>query len=347
MKNLVEKLLSLSKNERGSVIVLVALSMTGMLGFVALVLDVGMMYEMRHQLQNGVDGAALAGAWELPSSPAAAIAKAREYATYNGISDAEITSVNVMSLFNTNDAVEIRAERALSLGFARVLGIDTARVEASATAIAAQVQPKALWPILLPVSDQGTAYTVLTMGPPGHEGAPRSVRATDYPPWGGNPDYIYDFTYGWDDVTGAMPTYSPPNSYSWWLDVKPGNMVNPTEDAIDYLTLMSATYDPPSCILADPYNYDPDNPPAGFIPSVECYRIRYLPLVSDASWQAAVGRSQPVEITSFVPFYLIDYTNAPKGVIEIRGVFLRDAKAIGKTIIGAPLQGLISARLWR
>ncbi|MFH1484960.1 MAG: pilus assembly protein TadG-related protein [Chloroflexota bacterium] len=340
------KTLDLFEGDNGAVVVLVALASVTLMGFVATVLDVGMMYDTRHQLQKGVDGAALAGGWELPQSPDTAATKAREYAVLNGIMEDEISSVSIVSLFNPNDGLEIRAQRTVGLTFARTLGLNTAVVEASATAIVAQIQPEGMLPLGLPEAGVGDGYSVLKLGAPGMEGAPGSFRAIDFPPTGGAADYEHDIKYGWDNW-GVMPPYNPPAPYSWWVSPKTGNMVGPTKDAVDFRLSMSAMYDPPSCILADPYGYDPDNPPPGFSPHIEGWRIGYVPIVSDESWEAAVGKSQPVEIIGFAAFYLIGYTNAPGGHIEVHGVFLKTAKGVGTTIVGAPLEGLIGARLWR
>ncbi len=53
---------SFIKNEKGSIIVLVAISMTVLLGFSALAVDYGSMTNQRSLLQNAADAAALAGA---------------------------------------------------------------------------------------------------------------------------------------------------------------------------------------------------------------------------------------------------------------------------------------------
>lgn len=51
----------LRKNEEGQVLVFVAMLMFALLGFSALVIDVGYFYVEKNQLQNAVDAAALAG----------------------------------------------------------------------------------------------------------------------------------------------------------------------------------------------------------------------------------------------------------------------------------------------
>jgi len=50
---------------RGQVIVMVAVSLTALGGFMALAIDVGMLYETKAELQRTADAAALAAAWDL------------------------------------------------------------------------------------------------------------------------------------------------------------------------------------------------------------------------------------------------------------------------------------------
>jgi hypothetical protein len=66
-------------DQEGQVAIVVALMLTVMLGFGALVVDVGLNWASRTQLQSAADAAALAGAAELPGRPDEALAKATEY----------------------------------------------------------------------------------------------------------------------------------------------------------------------------------------------------------------------------------------------------------------------------
>jgi Putative Flp pilus-assembly TadE/G-like len=69
----------LRPGEEGQVAIVVALMLTVMLGLGALVVDVGLNWTARTQLQSAADAAALAGAAELPGQPDEALAKATEY----------------------------------------------------------------------------------------------------------------------------------------------------------------------------------------------------------------------------------------------------------------------------
>ena len=83
-------------DQRGQSLVLVVISLTVLLGMAALVLDLGLGWYAKRQLQASVDAAALAGAQELPSS-ANAVARAHEYILKNptrgvdGLQDTTIT----------------------------------------------------------------------------------------------------------------------------------------------------------------------------------------------------------------------------------------------------------------
>ena len=66
-------------DQRGQVAIVVALMLTVMLAFGALVVDVGLNWASRTELQSAADAAALAGAAELPGQPDEAMAEVRQY----------------------------------------------------------------------------------------------------------------------------------------------------------------------------------------------------------------------------------------------------------------------------
>jgi Flp pilus assembly protein TadG len=60
-------------DQRGQVAIVVALMLVVLLGFAALVVDVGLNWAARTQAQSAADAAALAGVIALPSDPTAAV----------------------------------------------------------------------------------------------------------------------------------------------------------------------------------------------------------------------------------------------------------------------------------
>jgi Flp pilus assembly protein TadG len=127
-------------DQRGQSLVLVVISLTVLLGMAALVLDLGLGWYAKRQLQASVDSAALAGAQELPSS-ANAIARAHEYMLKNptrgidGVADTTITKciASAPGCAPVN-AVQVTAHGTADTAFARVFGINSMNIGAKATA---------------------------------------------------------------------------------------------------------------------------------------------------------------------------------------------------------------------
>jgi Flp pilus assembly protein TadG len=138
------------RDETGQVFVLAAIVMVVMIGMVGFAVDVGHAYLVQRQLQAGVDAAALAGAQELPDS-AAVTAAANAYSpsptqknalTQNDNAATTVTlkcvttAPGCSSAFNTHNAVQVDGVSNVRTYFARVLGIDSLTVHATATACA-------------------------------------------------------------------------------------------------------------------------------------------------------------------------------------------------------------------
>ena len=89
------------KKERGAILYVVAASLVVLLGFAGLAIDLGMLYNVKTDLQNATDAAALAGAWQLNGAPSginnavtSAINAANKYYFNNnpvGVVDADVT----------------------------------------------------------------------------------------------------------------------------------------------------------------------------------------------------------------------------------------------------------------
>ncbi len=121
------------RDEKGTALVLVALALVGLLGCVALVTDVGLLYSHRARLVNAADAAALAGVQELPDCPDAARAVARDYAEANGVPPDQLE----IEVAADNSSLTVKPRRSVQLFFARVLGISSQEVKAAATAAVA------------------------------------------------------------------------------------------------------------------------------------------------------------------------------------------------------------------
>jgi len=124
---------SVWQQEFGQGLVLGALAMVVILGFTAMAIDVGIFLHERRDLQNAADAAALAGAAELPESPAEAEAKVHEWAAKNGIDIAggELDLMEITTTYVTNDTVRVRVTRETPFVFGRVLGFTSETMHAT------------------------------------------------------------------------------------------------------------------------------------------------------------------------------------------------------------------------
>ena len=121
------------KDQDGQAVVLMAISLTVLMGMAALVLDVGLWMRSDRRLQQTADAAALAGAQMLPTDPAGAKALALSYANQNG-GDVLAADIVVSTTYTSNDTISVDAAKNEPGIFSKVLGINSARVEASAKA---------------------------------------------------------------------------------------------------------------------------------------------------------------------------------------------------------------------
>ncbi|MFF0989901.1 pilus assembly protein TadG-related protein [Kocuria nitroreducens] len=143
-------------NERGAVAVLTALSMVVLLGFVALAVDVGLLYAERAELQSGADAAALAIAGDcgqgVNCTPALAAPVAQAMADQNAGDGKAAASLPVFSDNTVRTTVTTRDRSgagSLALNFAPLLGgNDRATVSATASAAwGAPLSGVAIWPV--------------------------------------------------------------------------------------------------------------------------------------------------------------------------------------------------------
>ncbi|MFA5881098.1 MAG: pilus assembly protein TadG-related protein [Eubacteriales bacterium] len=133
----------LVKDERGTVIVVIAVIFTILLGFVALSVDTGILFMHNSRLGRAMDAAALAGAQELPDRDKARLA-ALDYASKNNIDPGTLN----ISFSVDNKQITLSGTRNVGLVFARFLGFETSDVNARAVA---EIQPISISKGLLPV----------------------------------------------------------------------------------------------------------------------------------------------------------------------------------------------------
>lgn len=140
-----ERIQARLREERGSALLIAAISMTALLSVVALAVDLGMLFTARSEAQRVADAAALAGAAgfiEQPKDPAPrARALALDYASQNSVRE------EMVQLLEDDVEVDVGARRvtvtvrraadrgnAVGTWFARMFGVDEVDIAARATA---------------------------------------------------------------------------------------------------------------------------------------------------------------------------------------------------------------------
>ncbi len=132
MRKLIKRLLN---DQSGSVIVLITLALVALIGCMALVIDVGLVYAQRIKASNAIDAAVIAGVRELPDDPLAAIDVAQSYAQMNGLELEEVA----FSISEDYRAISGEVAKVQPMHFARLLGVTEGEVQARATARVGQV----------------------------------------------------------------------------------------------------------------------------------------------------------------------------------------------------------------
>ena len=142
------------QEQRGQVLIIVAIALTALLAFVALAIDVGNMYQVRRQMQNAADAGALAGARELCfGDPGQAEARAIEYARYNG---AETVQVDFT---NGGWTVDVTAGQNADMYIAPIIGVSNVDIAAEAAAACGDATSACgLWPVAVAKNDWDAFY---------------------------------------------------------------------------------------------------------------------------------------------------------------------------------------------
>ena len=118
------------REEKGNVLVIVAVGMAFLMGITALVVDMGYVYSQRRHLQNTADAAALAGAREMVGGNDV-VGYVEQYVQANDVALAEIVGIE-----NENSEVTVKLAGERDLFFARAIGFDSLKIGVQATAAA-------------------------------------------------------------------------------------------------------------------------------------------------------------------------------------------------------------------
>lgn len=326
--------------DEGQVMAMLALLMAALMGFTAMAIDVGSLAADRRDLQNAADAMALAAAMDLPDAGDAQDA-ALEWAEKNGVSPEEVQSVEVLqqSLPNRpNPQVTVTLTRDHDFVFARALGIDSADVEVSASAIktslggGGDIVP---WSVLKSVKDGANPgdQVVLKYDANHPENGNFGALAIDGT---GSSTYRDSIKYGTDSTICTEPAVAhgceetAPECNDAECSTEPGNMTGPTRQGVDYRTANThSSCDAFEEVFLDngdgTFRFDQECNPfvAG---SKASLRVIIVPVIDDLDH----GRDE-VTIKELALFFLDGYEHGKcsGNSCEIKGRFVKANATVG------------------
>jgi hypothetical protein len=241
-----------SRGEQGQTLLIFVLALSVLLGFAAMAIDVGLLYEDRRHLQNTADAAALAGVAELPFDPAGAQTKAKEWAANNGVPN--VKSVQIGTTDFPNDTIYVEVEGDFSWVFGRVLGKTTDKVGATAAAqVGSLVGGNDLVPWAIVLGDSA-CLDATGIQIPGADCSVKVGAGLGTTGWygaldldgngGGSSEYESNIIDGTAETVYCAEGQTEPACETTVVDALPGNKVGGTGSGIDERLLAEAT---PGC----------------------------------------------------------------------------------------------------
>jgi len=274
-------------DERGTVLVLVALMIVVIFGFTATATDVGVLYIQKQHGQAAADAGALAGADVLLQGATTAASMAHQYAQQNTPSWSYTATANSGQM-----TVQVSGQRAVPLWFARVFGISSTTEHAASQAVLGALSAgTGMVPIAVPNQTfvYGQSYILSDGAGDGQSG---NFGFLDFSGNGAN-GLEYDIEHG----------YNFPLNVGEQVATKPGVMAGPVENAITYR--MTEADSVPGCASYEGV-------------SASCPRVLYLPVIDSLD----VSGKKDVTILGFAAFYL-DGIQGSGGNQQITGRFVR------------------------
>jgi hypothetical protein len=295
-----------------------ALAAGVLFGFVAMAIDVGMILHERRVLQNAADAAALAGAFELPDSPALAGDQAQEWAKSNGIDLASGDELDIsVSPDRTSVTVEVRRET--SFIFGRVLGLVSTEVHADATArVGSPLALSGILPfgVLESAIDYGSGPTTIKYDASNPSNGNFGPLRID-----GNGSSVLEQSIKHGTQTGVC-AQSQPACQDPTVPTQTGNTISATRDGFSYrFNNTSAACDEFTDVLIPKgdgtYNVDPSCHPF----ASDSLRLVLIPVIDNFP----NGTSQPVTIKYFTAMFLnsMSQSKCTGNSCEITGTFVK------------------------
>lgn len=264
------------RNESGNVLVIVAIGMMSLLGFTALAIDGGRMYSEKSTLQKALDASVLAGGQVLLTSEAQARSVVKDISQKNSftLTDGDITI--------TNSYIKVTKETTVPMTFAKVLGINEAKVAAKAKVT---VGPLKKGQGITPLAVDKSAV------PNGTE-----LKCDNTGQNNGNCGFLDLDGGGANSLADAIMNGSTVAIDNEYATTEPGQKWGPVKDAFQFL--IDSDANKPHCQSPD----TADN---------SCKRVLFVPVIE--SWVDAQGKST-VKIVGLAAYWLQEIKE-PKRII--------------------------------
>ena len=287
--------------------------------FLGVVIDGGMFYFERRNMQGVADAAALAAVRELPNSPGTASSSAEQYVeSYNANADGELASIEFT---DSNREVTVLVTKPGTQNFGQILGMDQPTIGARATARVQMMGPRAG---MLPIAFMRDSFTLgdnseIKWDDPGNGN--RGPIAPEMKPdcsaaSGGNDfgDLIRGSGNGGIDACGT--------AIGDFLDTETGNMTGPTKKGFsDRLDGNTQSFEDVFSLDAATGLYsveDPDSPRLGIVPVIEN---------TDGSNEWPNGKKE-IRIISYMLVYIGDRDSAGYPATDGKSVWVTPVQAM-------------------
>jgi Flp pilus assembly protein TadG len=296
----------LLQEQGGSSIVLVGLALLVLLTATALVIDGGTVFVERSHLQKTANAAVLSGAQELTHQQAAVTSVIQTILQFH-----EEAASFQSSAVNMGQNVSVQLSKSVSLGFSRLLGKDTVKVAANATA---QITPigSAMGAAPLGIDDSivlqfGQQYN-LKVDQTGVVSGYFGILALGGP---GAKTYEDNLMHGYSNEINVGDI----------IDTQTGNIAGDTRDAVQY-RIDSSPY-----VTGDTSH--PDDP-----------RIILIPVYKPYNFTS--NQMKQIQVTGFAYFYISDPMSSND--TSITGMFIKKT-GVGTATPGANDKGAYTIRL--
>ena len=233
--SILRRIFGSERGERGQVLAVAAMFIVVMAGAASMAIDLGSYISHRRSLQNSADAIALAASLNLPAG-ASAQSTANEWATKNGVEISSmtitITPQSLPSEPNPKITIEIQAEH--NLTFTRLVGLDTAGITVTATAIITSpggsdgLTP---WSVLEDVKNGAAPGDLVVLKYDSNNVQSGNFGALRID---GNGAKVYKNTIKYGSDNGLCVSGVPGCDDLSIVETEPGNMTGPTRKGSDY-----------------------------------------------------------------------------------------------------------------